>query len=559
VNARTKFMPDRHGDALQPVPLGCQPADSQGAGKHTVAAPGCADSGPAETLPGPERIGFKAHNLARMAALGLPVPAGFVLPTAWSAQPDRLLADHWRPALAAVERATGLVFGDARRPLLLSVRSGAPVSMPGMLDTLLNIGLTDTTLPGLLRLTGNPRLVWDAYRRLLAGFGETVMGVDVAVFDADLAAACQAAGQPEHALDFVALRGLAQRHGHSIERHAGRLFPQDPWAQLAQAMAAVFASWKSERASTWRHLNDIDDATGTAVTVQRMVFGNSGGGSGAGVGFTRHPASGEPAPWMDFLFNAQGEDVVSGRRNAHGHQTLARVAPAAWQALQQACHTLEAAFGDMQDIEFTIENGSLWLLQTRPGKRTPQAAARIALDLAAEGLITTDEARRRTAGLDAERLAVPQVSADDGQAAVVLAEAVCASQGVASGELVLDEARARERVAAGASVLLVRSDADTRDVAALAHAAGLLTQRGARTAHAAVVAREMGKVCLVGCSALAIDLPQRQIRLGDRVLQEGDWLTLDGNEGRVYAGAVRWRSQAPTDLLARLATLRGES
>lgn len=509
-------------------------------------------------LPAAEQIGFKAHNLARMAALGLQVPAGFVLPAAWCSRGDKLRPAHWQWALAAVERASGLTFGDVRRPLLVSVRSGAAQSMPGMLDTLLNIGLCEATLPGLLRASGNPRLVWDAYRRLLAGFGETVMGVPAQVFDADLAAVTRSVGQPEHALDFTGLRQLAQAHRASIERHAGRPFPQDPWAQLSQSIDAVFRSWGSERAVAWRRLHGIDDAAGTSVTVQRMVFGNSGGTSGAGVGFTRHPLTGAHEPWIDFLFNAQGEDVVSGRHDAHGHETLSRVAPEVWRSLMQACRQLEAAFQDMQDIEFTVESGVLWLLQTRPGKRTPLAAVRIALDMVAEGLISTDTARRRTAGLDAQALTVERVMTEEGDRAILLAEAVCASQGVASGEIVFDETMARQRVAAGAQVLLLRPNADTRDLAALELSEGLLTTQGARTAHAAVVARQLGKVCLVGCSAMVIDSPRRQVHIGETLLHEGDVLTLDGNDGCIYAGCVHRQPQVNAELLSRLATLRGE-
>jgi len=516
-----------------------------------IGLPGAVD------LPPPARIGFKAHNLGRMAALGLPVPPAFVLPTGWSRQPEALSRAHWQPALSALESASGLRLGDARRPLLLSVRSGAPLSMPGMMDTVLNIGLSEATLPGLLRLTGNPRLVWDAWRRLLAGFGEVVMGVPSSAFEADLDAVVRLTGQCASALDFTALRQLAGLHRRTVEHHAGRPFPQDPLVQLEQAIGAVLASWQGERARHWRALHEIDASIGTAVTVQRMVFGNGGGTSGAGVGFTRHPATGEPAPWIDFLFDAQGEDVVSGRRDAHGHESLARVAPVVWHSLCQACEQLEAAFGDMQDIEFTVENGKLWLLQTRSGKRTAVAAARIALDMADAGLISADEARRRTAGLDADALAVTVLDgADDEDAHQPLGEAACASLGVASGEIALDDARVRARTQAGVPVVLVRPEADTRDVAALAAAAGLLTVRGARTAHAAVVARQLGKVCLVGCRDLVIDAERRQIRFGDRVLQEGEAITLDGNTGRIHAGVLQPVRRVPAALLARLEGLR---
>jgi pyruvate,orthophosphate dikinase len=511
--------------------------------------------GAADAILPPEAIGFKAHNLARMAVLGLPVPPAFVIGTAWCAAPQAATPALWAPALAALEDCTGLRFGDARRPLLLSVRSGAPVSMPGMMDTLLNIGLCDATLPGLVRLTGNPRLAWDAYRRLIATYGEVVLGIDAAAFEADLAEAC--GGRGERELDFIELRTLARRHLDTVEQRCGQPFPQDPRAQLAQAVQAVFASWSSDKARAFRRLKGLDEQLGTAVTVQRMVFGNAGGLSGAGVGFTRHPMSGEPEPWVDFLFNAQGEDVVSGRRSAAGHQALADVAPAVWTELLDATLRLEQAFGDMQDFEFTVEEGRLYLLQTRSGKRTPQAAARIALDLFDAGCIDRDEALRRTAGLDAAALSVARVVAGDGSALRPLAHAVSACTGVAIGEIALDEDRARMRHHAGANVLLLRQDAETSDIAALEIAGGLLTARGARTSHAAVVARQLGKVCLVGCDALQIDLARREVCLGERRLAEGRVLTLDGNEGTVFEGAAQTVQEAPVALLRRLAALRG--
>jgi pyruvate,orthophosphate dikinase len=465
----------------------------------------------------------------------------------------------WQPALAALEQASGARFGDDRRPLLLSVRSGAPVSMPGMMETLLNIGLCDATVPGLLRLTGNPRLVWDAYRRLVAGFGETVLGVPAAVFEADLQAA--AGGRDERELDFAELRALTRAHLASVRRAAGQPFPQDPQAQLQAAIGAVLASWQAPKAVDYRRLKDLPDSLGTAVTVQRMVFGNAGGTSGAGVGFTRHPSTGEPQPWVDFLFNAQGEDVVSGRRSAHGHAQLAAVAPRVWDQLLAATRQVERALGDMQDFEFTVENGQLWLLQTRDGKRTPQAQARIALDLCDEGVIDAAEARRRTAGLDPAALSVERVVGGDGSAP--LAEAMSAAHGVAVGRVALDEAAARRLAAQGRPVLLVRQDAETSDIAALEQSVGLLTERGARTSHAAVVARQLGKVCLVGCAALQIDPARRQLRFqtpaGEVAVDEGELLTLDGHRGWVLMGAARTEREAPAELLARLAVLRARA
>jgi pyruvate,orthophosphate dikinase len=515
---------------------------------------GCGPPGP---VPPPEAIGFKAHNLARMAGLGLPVPPAFVIGTAWCHEPRSVTPALWRPALESLERCTDLRFGDMRRPLLLSVRSGAAVSMPGMMDTLLNIGLTDATLHGLVRLTGNPRLAWDAYRRLVAGYGEVVLGVQADAFAADLAEVAGERGERE--LDFTELRALTRRHLDTVVRLHGQPFPQDPRQQLDGALQAVFASWSSDKARRYRQLKGLDDSTGTAVTVQRMVFGNAGGSSGAGVGFTRHPLTGEPEPWVDFLFNAQGEDVVSGRRSAQGHLELATVAPNVWAALLDATQRIEEAFGDMQDFEFTVEEGRLYLLQSRSGKRTPRAAARIALDLFASGVIGREEALRRTAGLDAAALTLARVVARDGAELRPLACAVSACTGVAIGEIALDEERAQVRHAAGAAVLLLRQDAETRDIGALEIAAGMLTARGARTSHAAVVARQLGKVCLVGCESLQIDLARRIVRIGDHTFAEGEQLTLDGNTATVFEGSARTVQDAPAELLQRLAELRGKA
>jgi pyruvate,orthophosphate dikinase len=503
-----------------------------------------------------QTMGFKAWNLLRMAQLGLPVPPAFVLGTHYCAQAGKGALDPglWQGGLLAIETATGQGLGDPRHPLLLSVRSGAPVSMPGMMETLLNIGLCDATVGGLLRRTGNPRLVWDAYRRLVASYGEVVAGLPAQCFDD--AARTLHGDRDERDLDFADLRALTQRFLAVYASAAGRPFPQDPADQLAGAIAAVLASWQSPRAREYRRLNQIADAVGTAVAVQCMVFGNAGGRSGAGVGFTRNPSSGEPALWVDFLFNAQGEDVVSGRRSANGHDALAAVLPEVWQELVDAAQQLEQDFGDMQDFEFTVQEGRLFMLQTRAGKRTPQAAARIALDLLDEGLIGQRLALERTAGLDRQALARHVIVARDGTPMSPLARAASASSGVAIGEIALDERRVLDRHGAGASVVLVRRDADTGDLAALESATGMLTQRGARTSHAAVVARQLGKVCLVGCADLQIDTTARSIQVAGTSLREGELVTLDANEGVVYAGAAQVEVEYPHELLARLDALR---
>lgn len=504
----------------------------------------------------PEALGFKAYNLARMAALGLRVPSAFVIGTGFCSHPGEVTPALWSEALARLERASGQKLGDARRPLLLSVRSGAPISMPGMMETLLNIGLNDTTLPGFIRQTGHPRLAWDAYRRLVAGFGEVVAGIDARHFEADLDAVRGPGGDDERSLDFAALRELTQRHLQTFAREAARPFPQDAAQQLAEAVGAVFRSWQGDKAVAYRNLHGLSHDMGTAVTVQRMVFGNAGGLSGAGVGFTRNPSTGEASPWVDFLFNAQGEDVVSGRRSAQGHEALANVAPAQWSELVDAAASLERHFGDMQDFEFTVEDGTLFLLQTRNGKRTARAAARIALDMLHEGLIDAATARQRTESLDATALTLRRLASRDGAALQPIATAATASTGVMTGEIAFGEDFVHRRSLEGTPLILVRRDAETRDIAALDKADALLTQNGARTSHAAVVARQLGKVCLVGCEAMAVDEAARCLTIAGQRYAEGDMLTLDGNEGRIYAGAAELVDDVPHDLLAALERLR---
>jgi len=510
----------------------------------------------ARTKAGRESMGSKAWNLLRMAAIGLRVPPALVIGTHYTQAPDDCLLPAFSVGVPALEEATGLALGDPRRPLIVSVRSGAPVSMPGMMETLLNVGLCDATLPGLLRQTGNPRMVWDAYRRLVASYAEVVAGVDPALFEQEIARVAQ--GRDERLLDFNELRGLTRSFQAIYQQQVGEPFPQSATAQLGAAIRAVFASWHAEKAVSYRKINHIDDQMGTAVTVQQMVFGNSGGHSGAGVGFTRDPMSGQPAPWVDFLVNAQGEDVVSGRRNAHGHEALAEIAPDAWRQLQEGAQALEHEFKDMQDFEFTVQDGVLHWLQTRAGKRTPLASVRIALDLLAEGVIDEDAARERTQNVAVESLGTLQLVAqgEGGQAAQALARATPACPGVVSGEIALDGERAAARAAAGVPVVLVRQDAETADIDALGHALGLLTQRGARTSHAAVVARQLGKVCLVGCGDLHIDPASRSIQLGAKTLSEGEVISLDGNAGQIFAGAVAAVLVPDEPLQQRLQQLR---
>ncbi|MDI1341492.1 PEP/pyruvate-binding domain-containing protein [Polaromonas sp.] len=506
--------------------------------------------------PSRESMGSKAYHLLRMKNMGLPVPPALVIGTHYAKSPEDCMLPVFTIGLPALQEAAGRILGDMRNPLIVSIRSGAPVSMPGMMETLLNIGLCDQTLPGLLRQTGNPRLVWDAYRRLIASYGEVVAGLPGSLFEDEIDRVTE--GRDERQMNFAELRSLTRQFLALYQLHAGHPFPQDVNEQLSGAIRGVFMSWHAEKAQAYREINQIDHAMGTAVTIQSMVFGNSGGHSGAGVGFTRNPTTGERQPWVDFLANAQGEDVVSGRRNAHGHKALASVAPDAWRKLQEAAQTLEREFSDMQDFEFTVQDGVLYMLQTRSGKRTPLAAARIALDLLDEGLIDAATALERTSELHETDLGTVQLASQGNPQAQAnpLGQAMSACSGVVSGEIILDGARAAASAAEGASLVLVRQDAETSDIATLEFSVGLLTQRGARTSHAAVVARQLGKVCLVGCETLRIDLKERTVRLGDQLFKEGDVITLDGNDGRLYAGVVAAVLVPDAALIERLRALR---
>jgi len=509
-----------------------------------------------DNVPAPASVGFKAYNLMRMSAIGLPVPHGFVLGTAYC----RAFLDHKLPDLRdllasqvrRLEAGTGLVFGGERKPLLLSVRSGAPVSMPGMLDTVLDVGLNSTTLRGFLRMTGNPRLVWDSWRRLIQSFAEVVHGVASGEFDRLLAETLA-----EHRLatsrdlDFHQMKLLAAVYLDLYTHLVGAPFPQDPLDQLEAAASAVFRSWNSDKAVAYRRINGLADDLGTAVTVQRMVFGNAGGTSGSGVAFSRDPASGENRLYLDFLANAQGEDIVSGRRALSASDDLASLLPLVYREVVEVARQLEQEFHDTQEFEFTVQDGKLYLLQTRGGKRTPLAALRMAVEQVAEGLIEPAGALERLAHLDLDGIESSQLRVGDDTP--LLATANSASLGVASGRIALDVEVARRMAAQGESVILVRMEIATDDIAGIDVAAGLLTAYGGRTSHAAVVARERNKVCLVSCAALKVDLANRRLALGEHTLAEGDLICLDGESGKVYAGSPSIEHERPQALLVEVA------
>lgn len=511
-------------------------------------------------VPDPASVGFKAYNLMRMTMIGLPVPHGFVLGTAYCRAFLNREMPELRGLLASqvrrLEAGTGLGFGGERKPLLVSVRSGAPVSMPGMLDTVLNVGLNGATLRGLLRMTGNPRLVWDSWRRLIQSFAEVVNGVPAGAFDRLLAEAlADAFAEPRAAssrdLDFHQMKNLAAAYLDLYARLVGSPFPQDPLVQLEAAAGAVFRSWNSDKAVAYRRSCGLDDDLGTAVTVQRMVFGNAGGTSGSGVAFTRDPASGEKRLYLDYLGNAQGEDIVSGRRALSAGDDLARLLPPVYQEITQVAQRLEREFRDTQEFEFTVQDGKLFLLQTRTGKRTPLAALRMAVEQVGEGLIEPTVALQRLAHLDLD--AIDSARLQVGEDTPLLCAATSASVGVASGRIALDAETAQRMAQAGEPVILVRMETATDDIAGINAAAGLLTAFGGRTSHAAVVARERNKVCLVGCTALAVDLAKRRFSLGERTLAEGDLICLDGESGNVYAGRPRVEHERPLALLAEVA------
>jgi len=499
---------------------------------------------------GAAAVGNKAWNLMRMAQAGLPVPPGFVLPTAWCGRTGTADAGALRQALtegiAELETAATLGFGAAHRPLLVSVRSGAAVSMPGMMETVLDVGLNASTVEGLIRLTGNPRLAWDSYRRLIQAYAEVVADLPTAPFDALVATALvQAEAETERELDHRALRTLTRAMLDCYRALTGGAFPANPHEQLAAATIAVFRSWYADKAVTYRRLNGIDDAAGTAVTVQTMVCGNAGGASGAGVGFTRNPATGARELYFDFQFNAQGEDVVAGRHTLRDNDRLRLVLPAVWARLGEIGHELESLFGDAQDFEFTVQSGLLFLLQTRRAKRTDWAALVIAVDMVQEGLLTPAAGLARLDAIDLDAVVHTSFVPPTSLAPMPDTLAEVAGMGVASGVLTLDTAAAKRLSAAGNSVIFVRRDTVTTDIEGMALAAGILTASGGRTSHAAVVARQLGKVCLVACPALTIDLQHRQCRIGGTVLTEDDALSLDGNTGAVHAGQLTLLTERP--------------
>ncbi len=515
-------------------------------------------------------LGGKGANLAEMARLGLPVPPGFTITTevcaAYFAAGD-VLPDALRPAIAqaldAIGATIGARFGDQQKPLLVSVRSGSRASMPGMMDTILNLGLNDCTVEALASLTGDARFAFDSYRRFIQMYGDVVLGVDHGVFEDILENYKNLNGfAADTDVDADAWREIIADYMAAIVREHGAPFPQDTGEQLWRAIASVISSWKNPRAATYRRLHNIPDDWGTAVTVQAMVFGNLGETSATGVAFTRNPSTGEKLIFGEFLPNAQGEDVVSGIRTPRpltrrtigddADISLEATMPETFRELTQIFDTLEGHYRDMQDVEFTVQLGRLWLLQTRSGKRTTEAALKIAVDMAAEGVITRDEAVLRVEPMALDQLLHPAIDPDAEHD--LIAKGLPASPGAACGEIVFHAEMAEALKAKGKDVILVRPETSPEDVHGMHAAAGVLTARGGMTSHAAVVARGMGRPCVSGAGSLKIDPNAGTMRAGQRTFRSGDIITIDGGSGRVFAGKAKLR---PPQLSGTFATVMG--
>jgi pyruvate, orthophosphate dikinase len=489
-------------------------------------------------------LGGKGANLAEMTNLGLPVPPGFIITTdacrhylQQGAVPDSLAGEVTRH-LAELEEKIGRKLGDHADPLLVSVRSGAKFSMPGMMETVLNIGLSDESVHGLAKQAGSERFAWDSYRRLIQMFGKTVLDIDGHEFEHAIDAAKQAKGTSNDLdLDAGDLQGLVETYKSIVKDKTGRDFPQDPREQLDLAVTAVFNSWNADRAILYRRQERIPADLGTAVNIVAMVFGNLGLDSGTGVAFTRDPGSGQQGVYGDYLQNAQGEDVVAGIRNTVPLQDLERIDPKSYGELMDIMATLENHYKDLCDIEFTVERGKLWMLQTRVGKRTAAAAFRIATQLVDQGLIDMDEALTRVNGSQLAQLMFPRF--DAGSDVTEITRAVSASPGAAVGKAVFDSATAVEWADRGEHVILVRRETNPDDLHGMIASRGILTSRGGKTSHAAVVARGMGKTCVCGAEELEVDLVRRTFTsAGGVTVREGDVISIDGTSGTVYLGEV---------------------
>ncbi|SHI01785.1 pyruvate phosphate dikinase [Clostridium collagenovorans DSM 3089] len=495
-------------------------------------------------------LGGKGANLAEMTKLGIPVPEGFTVNTEacikYYTDGEKLsdeVIEQIKESLAHVESITDKKFGCKQNPLLVSVRSGARVSMPGMMDTVLNLGLNDETVEGLANLTNNPRFAYDSYRRFIQMFADVVMGLDKNNFEQILEEAKEAKGvKYDTELEADDLKKITLRFKAYYEDSLGKKFPQDPVEQLLEAVTAVFRSWNNPRAIVYRRLNDIPGDWGTAVNVQRMVFGNMGDNSGTGVAFTRNPATGEKKIYGEYLINAQGEDVVAGIRTPQPIARLEQDLPECYKKFMEIASNLENHYKDMQDMEFTIEQEKLYFLQTRNGKRTAQAALKVAVDLVEEGLLTKEEAILKVEPKQLDSLLHPTFDEKGLKNGVVLAKGLPASPGAACGKVYFTAEEAKAHHEDGEKVILLRQETSPEDIEGMVAAEGILTVRGGMTSHAAVVARGMGTCCVAGCEALRVNEKEKTFEVAGKVFKEGDFISLDGSTGKVYEGQIETRS-----------------
>ena len=491
-------------------------------------------------------LGGKGANLAEMTKIGLPVPQGFTVTTEACTRYyedgkviGEDIVEQIYAALAETEKVCGKKFGDLENPFLVSVRSGARASMPGMMDTILNLGLNDVAVKGLANLTQNERFAYDSYRRFIQMFSDVVMEIPKSFFERVLDEIKESKGAKyDTDLNAEDMKEIVVRFKEIYKEKMGVEFPQDPKVQLMEAIKAVFRSWDNPRAIYYRRMNDIPSDWGTAVNVQSMVFGNMGNTSGTGVAFTRDPSTGEKKLYGEYLINAQGEDVVAGIRTPQKIETLQQVMPEVYEQFVNIAQTLENHYRDMQDLEYTIERGKLYMLQTRNGKRTAAAALKIAVDLVNEGMITTDEAILKVEPKQLDSLLHPQFDAVALKKAKEIAMGLAASPGAACGMVYFTAEEATAAAKTGKKVVLVRLETSPEDIEGMAHAQGILTARGGMTSHAAVVARGMGTCCVAGCGALRVDEEAKTATVGDVVFHEGDWMSIDGSTGKVYAEAI---------------------
>ena len=493
-----------------------------------------------------ELLGGKGANLAEMTKIGLPVPFGFTVTTEAcnkyyddGEKIDQSIVDEIFTKMGELEQVTDRIFGDASNPLLVSVRSGSVFSMPGMMDTVLNLGLNDDTVKGLIELTNNERFAYDSYRRLIQMFADVVMGVDKSKFD-EIFDGKKEKRNCKLDIDLTAedLKEIIIDYKKLYKQETGDEFPQDPKKQLIETVKAVFRSWNNERAVLYRKLNDIPDNLGTAVNVQYMVFGNTGDKSGTGVAFTRNPATGENKLYGEFLVNAQGEDVVAGIRTPQPISEMEEAFPEVYNSFKRIAELLERHYKDLQDMEFTVENNKLYMLQTRVGKRTAQAAVNIAVEMEEEGLIDKETAIMRLAPEQIDQLLHPRFDDEALEKAELITKGLPASPGAATGKIYFTAAEAEVASASG-KVILVRQETSPEDLAGMVAAEGILTSRGGMTSHAAVVARGMGKCCVAGCNDAIVDEKAKTLFVNGNVYNEGDYISLDGSTGSVYKGEVK--------------------